>query len=77
MGRLPILRHWAWPEWFRQLPKTEAIAVVCLTSHRSPIAAQQLSKEGFTTIFNVTGGLMAWQKAGLPVQKSRTRRTSQ
>jgi rhodanese-related sulfurtransferase len=69
MGQIPILQSWALPAWFRTLPKTEAIALICLTSHRSPIAAQHLAQKGFTTIFNITGGMMAWKKAGLPVEK--------
>lgn len=69
LGRIPVLKNWALPQWFRSLPKDEAIALVCLTAHRSPIAAQQLEKEGFRTVFNITGGMMAWQKAGLPVSK--------
>ena len=69
MGQIPILKTWVLPQWFRILPKTEAIAIICLTAHRSPIAAHQLRRAGFTTVFNMTGGMMAWQKAGLPTCK--------
>ena len=69
MGRLAILHNWVLPRWFRTVSKTDAIAVICLTAHRSPIAAQQLTKAGFSTVYNITGGMMAWQKAGLPVVK--------
>ncbi|NER78410.1 MAG: rhodanese-like domain-containing protein [Leptolyngbya sp. SIO1D8] len=71
MGRLPMLRTWLWPNWFRALPKTEAIAIICLTAHRSPLAAQQLTQAGFTKVFNITGGMMAWQKADLPICRGR------
>lgn len=70
MGRISRLQPWVWPAWFRNLTKTEAIAIICLTAHRSPTAAQQLSKTGFTTVFNITGGMMAWEKAGLPIDKA-------
>ena len=67
MRRLPILRNWVLPIWFRTLPKTDAIALICLTAHRSPIAAEQLVRSGFTKVFNISGGMMAWRKAGLPI----------
>lgn len=63
------LGGWVLPQWFRELPKNEPIALICLTAHRSPIAAQQLVKEGFTQVYNITGGMMAWKKAGLPIEK--------
>ncbi|MGK7925153.1 MAG: rhodanese-like domain-containing protein [Spirulina sp.] len=60
LGRFPGLRRWLWPQWFQDLPKDRPIAVVCLTSHRSPIAAQQLIKFGFHHVYNITGGMMKW-----------------
>ncbi len=69
MGQISLLQSWFLPTWFRNLPKTEAIALICLTSHRSPIAAQRLAQAGFTTVFNITGGMLAWKKAGLPIEK--------
>ena len=74
MGRLPILSI-SLPQWFRQLPEETTIAVICLTAHRSPIAAQALLEMGFSQVFNMTGGMMAWQKAGLPIQKSNAKMT--
>ncbi|MEL6398345.1 MAG: rhodanese-like domain-containing protein [Cyanobacteria bacterium J06626_4] len=74
MGRMPILRN-SLPQWFRQLPEETTIAVICLTAHRSPIAAQALLEMGFSQVFNITGGMMAWQKAGLPIQKSTAKVT--
>jgi rhodanese-related sulfurtransferase len=68
MAQAPLLRQWVLPPWFRELPPDEPIALICLTAHRSPIAAQHLIKLGFTQIFNITGGMMAWQQAGLPTQ---------
>jgi rhodanese-related sulfurtransferase len=61
------LRNWLLPRWFRELPKDTPIAVICLTAHRSPIAAQRLAKEGFTQVFNITGGLVEWQRIGLEI----------
>lgn len=65
LGRIPLFRRWVWPEWFRNLPKHQPVAVICLTAHRSPIAAKQLVKSGFTTVLNVTGGMIEWRRLGL------------
>ena len=59
------LNRWVLPQWFQELPKDEPIALICLTAHRSPLAAQQLVKAGFTQVHNITGGMMAWKKAHL------------
>ena len=69
MGSNSWLRRYVLPQWFRELPKDEPIALICLTAHRSPIAAQQLTKAGFSQVYNVTGGMMEWQKSGLPTSK--------
>lgn len=76
IGQIPVLQSWVLPAWFRNLPKTEAIALVCLTSHRSPIAAQRLAQAGFTKVFNISGGMMAWKKAGLPIEKGSALNTT-
>ena len=61
------LNRWVLPQWFQELPKDEPIALICLTAHRSPLAAQQLVKAGFTQVHNITGGMMAWKKAHLAI----------
>ena len=60
------LGRWVLPQWFREMPKDKSIALICLTAHRSPLAAQQLVKAGFTQVYNITGGMMAWKKQKLP-----------
>lgn len=65
LGRLPILNRWVVPDWFRALSKDQPVVVVCLTSHRSPLAAAQLLKAGFTQVFNLSGGLLRWRQCGL------------
>lgn len=70
MAQTPFLRRWVLPAWFMDLDPTQPLAVICLTAHRSPIAAQALLKLGFRHVLNIQGGMMAWRKAALPVQKS-------
>ncbi|MEA5451893.1 rhodanese-like domain-containing protein [Leptolyngbya sp. CCNP1308] len=57
--------RWFLPQWFRELSLDQPVAVICLTAHRSPIAAKQLIKAGFTTVYNITGGMMEWRRLSL------------
>ena len=45
------------------------IVVVCRSGNRSATACVTLGKQGFTQAHNLAGGVMAWQKANLPLQK--------
>jgi rhodanese-related sulfurtransferase len=71
MGSNSWLRHYVLPQWFQELPKDEPIALICLTAHRSPIAAEQLVKAGFTEVYNITGGMMEWRQLGFPTCKGK------
>ncbi len=54
-----------------ELAKLVARPVVayCETGRRSPGAAGVLSKAGFQEIYSLHGGIVAWRKDGLPVEK--------
>ncbi|WP_110986433.1 rhodanese-like domain-containing protein [Acaryochloris thomasi] len=69
LGTLPTLRRWAWPHWFQTLSPEQPVAVICLTAHRSPIAASCLERLGFSTISNISGGLIEWNRMGLSTCK--------
>jgi len=49
--------------------REKSIIVNCRSGHRSSSACAKLRKSGFETIYNLKGGVMAWQSAGLPLQK--------
>lgn len=49
--------------------KDQPIVVVCRSGHRSGMASALLGKQGFTQAYNLAGGVMAWQKAKLPLEK--------
>ncbi|MBL6933196.1 MAG: rhodanese-like domain-containing protein [Rhodospirillales bacterium] len=49
--------------------KSEPIFVVCRTQNRSPRAARLLTKAGFKNVAIIKGGMMNWQKQGLPVER--------
>lgn len=45
------------------------IVVHCATGNRSQGAAATLKAAGFKEVFNLQGGMGAWQQAGMPVEK--------
>ena len=48
------------PERFQELHKDEPIVVICHHGMRSESVAYYLDEQGFTQIFNLTGGIHAW-----------------
>ena len=49
--------------------KDREIVLVCRTDNRSGKAQKLLAARGFTTLRNMDGGMVAWQKRGYPVVK--------
>lgn len=49
--------------------KDKPIIVACRSGHRSAQACSDLKKAGFENIHNLSGGIMAWETANLPLTK--------
>lgn len=49
--------------------RDKPIVVVCRSGNRSATACALLGKAGFAQALNLAGGITAWQKAGLPVER--------
>ena len=49
--------------------REQPIVVVCRSGNRSATACALLGKEGFAQVYNLAGGVMAWQKSSLPLEK--------
>ncbi|HAF43680.1 MAG TPA: hypothetical protein DCK83_01705 [Gallionellaceae bacterium] len=49
--------------------RDKPILVVCRSGMRSASACAQLGKQGFAQAYNLEGGVMAWQKASLPLER--------
>ncbi len=49
-------------EHLQELDATHPMAVICATGQRSSIACSILQGHGFTQLFNVVGGMEAWEK---------------
>jgi rhodanese-related sulfurtransferase len=53
-----------------RIEKNEPVYVICETGRRSKEAADILSKNGYSWVFDVAGGTSAWREAGLPIEVS-------
>jgi rhodanese-related sulfurtransferase len=49
--------------------KDRPIVVVCKSGNRSGTACFLLAKQGFSQAYNLAGGVQAWQKNQLPLEK--------
>jgi len=49
--------------------RDQPVVVVCRTSNRSNAGCAQLKKQGFTQAYLLRGGVVAWGKADLPLEK--------
>jgi len=49
--------------------KDQPVVVVCRSGNRSGTACFILGKQGFGQVYNLAGGVQAWQKANLPLEK--------
>jgi rhodanese-related sulfurtransferase len=47
------------------------LIVCCRSGNQSLRLCSELTKKGFASVYNLKGGLHAWQQAGLPLSKGR------
>lgn len=50
-----------------ELPREQNVVLVCRSGRRSRLAAYILQDMGYTKIYNLVGGMLAWEAAGYPV----------
>ena len=67
-GHIPL------PQLDQRLPELEkfkgrSIIVNCASGNRSSSACGRLRRAGFEKVFNLSGGIAAWDQAGLPITK--------
>ena len=69
-GHIPKVRLIEMPKLLNKnvtLPRDRQIVLVCRSGRRSNEVAYALQQEGYQHVFNLDGGMIAWQAAGLPV----------
>lgn len=57
------------PTSLSQIPTDKTVVLTCRSGNRSGQAADFLRAQGFTNVHNMEGGILAWEAAGLPVDK--------
>lgn len=56
-------------ERIRELPPSRQVLTICQSGGRSARAAAALAGHGVHDVSDVRGGMSAWQRAGLPVER--------
>lgn len=54
-----------------EVPRDQTIVAICRSGNRSGVAMSMLARAGFHEVANLEGGIIAWQKQGLPVERGR------
>lgn len=57
------------PASLARIPRDKKIIVVCATGARSGAVAGFLAKEGYPWVKNYAGGMVDWQRRGLPLAR--------
>ncbi|MDR5676369.1 MAG: molybdopterin-synthase adenylyltransferase MoeB [Armatimonadota bacterium] len=53
---------------YHEIPRDRTVVVYCASGQRSGKVTQWLRERGYDRVFNLVGGILAWQNAGRPVR---------
>lgn len=73
-GRIPNAKHIPLGQLVSRIQelskfKDKPVVVSCRSGMRSASACRVLAKDGFGQVYNLQGGIIAWEKANMPVEK--------
>lgn len=57
------------PRHLSELDPQREYILVCRSGNRSAYAAALLQRAGFRQVLNLAGGIIAWARAGLPLER--------
>ncbi len=52
-----------------EIPRDRPVVVICASGGRSAAVTDHLLNNGWTDVGNVAGGIVAWERFGLPVRR--------
>jgi hydroxyacylglutathione hydrolase len=58
-----------------EFPKAEPVVVTCSVGHRGSLAMSILNRNGYSQVFNLLGGMDAWDKQNLATKKGSSEKT--
>ncbi len=53
------------------IPRDKPVIVHCLSGDRSSLVVSALQAHGYTNLFNLIGGILAWEQQGYPLKRSK------
>ena len=73
-GHLPRARHIPLRELSKRVDeigkfKAKSVIVTCKSGTRAGLACRLLKQAGFANVYQLKGGVAAWQQASLPIEK--------
>jgi rhodanese-related sulfurtransferase len=57
------------PNHIGELPKDQTIVFICRSGNRSGHASAFAVENGFSSVFNMKGGMLLWNELGQPIEK--------
>ncbi|MDW8214034.1 MAG: rhodanese-like domain-containing protein [Roseiflexaceae bacterium] len=57
------------PARLSDIPTDKTVIVTCRSGNRSGQITDFLRRNGFTRVHNMRGGILAWQRAGYPIER--------
>lgn len=75
-GHIPKARHIPLGQLDKRMAeidkfKHKPVLVACRSGQRSARACGMLKKAGFDNVYNLAGGILAWERASLPVDRKK------
>ncbi len=67
-AKLYVLDHFH--DQFKDLKKSDEIVLICKSGGRSARATAFLLDQGYSKVYNMKGGMLAWNQLGFPIAKS-------
>jgi len=52
-----------------ELPRDAPLMILCASGNRSAAVTNHLIANGWSDVGNIAGGIIAWERAGLPVER--------